>query len=132
MRGFYISFNLIFLVLFFFFIYEAKKKKSTKRKRKHVLFPMSFGHHKGCASHNLLRSLLCLTGTRSQLTPHPTPLLLGEEKQAFFGRKMQQQVFFLSYPTFFLFSSSKKKECWCGVRGGISPDKLFTILCKVI
>ena len=53
-------------VLFFFFICEAKKKKSTKRKRKHALFPMPCGHHKGCAAHNLLRSLLYLAGTRSR------------------------------------------------------------------
>ena len=50
------------------------------------------------------------------------------ENQAFFGRKMQQQVFFLSYPKFFLFSFSKKKELWCGVRGSISPDIEFRFL----
>ena len=50
------------------------------------------------------------------------------ENQAFFDRKMQQQVFFLSYPKFFLFSFSKKKELWCGVRGSISPDIEFRFL----
>ena len=117
--------------------------------KKPALSSMPFGHRRSSALHNLLRSLLCLTGTRSRRTPHPSnceipsrvpkltkfakescptrlPLSLpGEDyKQAFFGRKMQQQVFF-SYPTFFLFSFSKKKECWCGVRGGISPEKFI-------
>ncbi len=118
--------------------------------KKPALSSMPFGHRRSCASHNLLYSLLCLTGTRSRLTPYTSnceipsripkltkfakescpprlPLSLpGEDyKQAFFGRKMKQQGFFLSYPTFFLFSFSKKKECWCGVRSGISPEKFI-------
>ncbi len=122
--------------------------------KKPALSSMPFGHRRSSALHNLLRSLLCLTGTRSRLTPYPSnceipsrvpkltkfakescptrlPLSLpGEDyKQAFFGRKMQQQVLFFLSNILSFFILKKERMLVRGTER-YQPRKIYKIPLK--